>query len=344
MRIDEGAFLGLRRFGAVWENAGMDANFRSQGARLLGFEEWRASLDALGLQATKHDQRETPSWSIDRFSLYGSPGVMIGCGAGVVVQRNELHARRDHNDSYCVVIQLHGQSALQQNDRIARLSIGDVVFIDMSRPASRHLVDHSNGWFGFQLPRPTLISHLGLEPEGGLCCRGNTPAGRLLLNLIRDSFSEPASSEQTQAHMQLAFYDLLGALLGATDRREIPAARSDRLFKRICCIVKHRFSDAHFGPVEAAAEAGISVRYLQKLFTARGLSCARFILSVRLDEAARQLNRRALIRAGRPLKEVAYACGFTDYPHFSRAFRRRFGRSPTAVCGRDGRPVVPALR
>ena len=50
--------------------------------------------------------------------------------------------------------------------------------------------------------------------------------------------------------------------------------------------------DPNFGPNEVAAEAGISLRYLQKLFTEHGSTCSEFIYSLRLDQAARLLHRR----------------------------------------------------
>jgi AraC-like DNA-binding protein len=83
-----------------------------------------------------------------------------------------------------------------------------------------------------------------------------------------------------------------------------------------------------------AAKAGISLRYLQKLFTQRGSTCSEYIYSLRLDHAARLLDRRALLTTNQPLSEVAYACGFNDYSHFARKFRRRFGCPPG---GRDPR-------
>ena len=128
-------------------------------------------------------------------------------------------------------------------------------------------------------------------------------------------------------YMQLAVYDLLGALFAPLD----PASgslHSDRLFKRICDVIKDRFTDPDFGPCEIAAEVGISLRYLQKLFTKRGCTCSGFIQSVRLDQAARSIKRRALIKSGEPLSAIAYACGYRDYTNFARAFRQRFGHAP----------------
>jgi AraC family transcriptional activator of tynA and feaB len=80
-----------------------------------------------------------------------------------------------------------------------------------------------------------------------------------------------------------------------------------------------------------ASKAGISLRDLQKLFTARGTTCGRFIPSLRLDHAARLLSRRKLAKSRQPLTEIAYACAFRDTAHFSRTFHFRFGCTPSAA-------------
>ncbi|WP_246686028.1 AraC family transcriptional regulator [Mesorhizobium sp. B3-1-3] len=102
------------------------------------------------------------------------------------------------------------------------------------------------------------------------------------------------------------------------------------MFRRICGIIKDGAADPDFGPNEVAAEAGISLRYLQKLFTERGSTCSECIFSVRLDQAARLVQRRASLSTKQPLSEIAYSCGFRDYTHFARKFRDRFGHPPGA--------------
>ena len=132
--------------------------------------------------------------------------------------------------------------------------------------------------------------------------------------------------------MQLAIYDLVGALFAPSDPW-VGSRHSDRLLKRIRGIVEDSFADPDFGPNEVAAETGISLRYLQKLFTERGSTCSEFIYSRRLDHAARLVNRRASLGTNQPLSEIAYACGFRDYTHFARKFRHRFGHPPGAHSG-----------
>jgi AraC family transcriptional regulator, positive regulator of tynA and feaB len=134
---------------------------------------------------------------------------------------------------------------------------------------------------------------------------------------------------QVNSYMQFAVYDLLGALFAPSDPR--PTSRhADKLFARIRGIIKDGFADPDFGPREAAAESGISLRYLQKLFTERGSTFGEFRYSFRLEHAARLLNRRASLRTSPRLSEIAFACGFRDYTHFARKFRHRFGCSPSA--------------
>jgi AraC-like DNA-binding protein len=93
-------------------------------------------------------------------------------------------------------------------------------------------------------------------------------------------------------------------------------------FTRICGVVRDRFAEPEFGPCEVAAETGISLRYLQKFFTARSTTCTHFINSARLDHTARLLRRRATVNTGQLISEIAYNSGFSDYTHFARIFRR----------------------
>ena len=141
--------------------------------------------------------------------------------------------------------------------------------------------------------------------------------------------------------MQLAVYDLVGALFAPADAW--PASRhADKLFKRVRVIIKDGFADPDFGPGEVANKMGISLRYLQKLFTERGSTCSELIYSFRLDHAAHLIHRRALLASSQPLSEVAYASGFSDYTHFARKFRRRFGYPPGAHDCRVGQHAADA--
>jgi AraC family transcriptional regulator, positive regulator of tynA and feaB len=239
------------------------------------------------------------------------------------VDRTLRDARRDDVDHFRAIFSLSSRPTFYQSgEQVLELGKGSVAIVDMSRPWS---ASRDNGqWVIMMLPRQPLISHLGFEPRGGLHGCGGTIATRLLYQLVRSSIEdEEVLSLSAAASMQSAVYGLIGALLAPSDA---VSRYSDKLFARIGRIIKDRFADPDFGPCEAAAEAGISLRYLQQLFTARGSTCTEFIHAVRLDHAARLLQRRAGL--GQPLSEIAYVSGFRDYNHFARRFRHRFGHTP----------------
>lgn len=74
-----------------------------------------------------------------------------------------------------------------------------------------------------------------------------------------------------------------------------------------------------------AVRAGISLRQLERLCLAHlGSSIAETYLAIRLDRAAELLRSTGL-----NVTEVAMACGFRSAAHFSRRFRRRFGKPPS---------------
>jgi AraC family transcriptional activator of tynA and feaB len=249
-------------------------------------------------------------------------------------ERTKRDVRIDGVDHFYAVFQMSGRSTIIQNDHAAMLAVGDVTLIDSARPVT-YLNEGNEHWLSLQLPRQALIAHLGFEPQGGFRGNAGTCASRLLYKLILETAEDENSmSAPAGRYMQLAVYDLLGALFGSSD--PMPGSlHTNKLFRRICEIIKDRFFDPDFGPCEVAIEAGTSLRYLQKLFTQRGSTCSEFIYSLRLDHAAHLLLRRKSLGPSQPISEIAYACGFSDYTHFARKFRRRFGHSPAAHTGDD---------
>ena len=256
-------------------------------------------------------------------------------------ERTQRDVRVDGVDHCYAVFQIAGRSTLIQNDHAVALAVGDVALIDSARPVT-YVNDGHEQWLSLQLPRQLLTSHLGFEPQGGFRGRPGTRAGRLLFQLVLDAADDEESmSTSAGNYMQLAVYDLLGALFAPSNPAPF-SLHANKLFLRVCGIIKAHFADPDLGPSVVAAEAGISLRYLQKLFTLRGSSCSHFIYSVRLDHAARLIQRRVATKTEQPLSVIAYACGFRDYTHFARAFRRKFGHAPGVHVRSAGTGIVRA--
>lgn len=297
----------------------------------LDYEEWRAVVRAA---AGRHNPE-----AIDPKAFAGRVRVRSICGFVALdldynahrVERTQRDVRLDGVEFYYAVFQVVGSSTVLQNDQAVTLDVGDVVLVDSTRPVT-YLSDAYAQWLCLHVPRRSLMSHLGLEPQGGSVGRRGTRAGRLLFQLVLDEFKDELTSAPESAYMQLAVYDLIGEIFTPRDPKAI-SLYTDKQFGRLCAIIEDRFADPDLRPRDVAAEAGISLRYLQKLFTQRGSTCSGFIDSLRLDHAALLLRRRALASTRQPISEIAYASGFSDYSYFSQKFRRRFGCAPSAHAG-----------
>jgi AraC-like DNA-binding protein len=73
----------------------------------------------------------------------------------------------------------------------------------------------------------------------------------------------------------------------------------------------------------------VTPRHVQMLFESDGTTFSRFLLDQRLARAHRMLSNPRL--AVRTISAIAYEAGFGDLSHFNRAFRRRYGETPSDV-------------
>src|SRR5262249_11395751 len=127
-------------------------------------------------------------------------------------------------------------------------------------------------------------------------------------------------------------YDLLALALGAThEAAEIANGRGLRAsrLQAILAEIKARFTDPRFSPVHVAKLIGVSARYVQDLLHHTDMSFTERVMEPRLQKARAMLTGAS----HRHLKiiDIAYECGFGDLSYFNRAFRRRYGDTPSGV-------------
>jgi AraC-like DNA-binding protein len=130
-------------------------------------------------------------------------------------------------------------------------------------------------------------------------------------------------------------YDLVALALGATrDAAAIANGRGVRA-ARLHAIKTEIFNSLSLHALSLAALAarhGVSPRYVQKLFETDGTTFSRFVLDQRLARAHCMLSNPLV--AERTISAIAYDAGFGDLSHFNRAFRRRYGQTPSDVRAR----------
>jgi AraC-like DNA-binding protein len=103
------------------------------------------------------------------------------------------------------------------------------------------------------------------------------------------------------------------------------SAISMTLLQRVRSQIDAQLHDPTLSPASIATALHISRARLYGLLEPHG-GVARYLLVCRLNRAMGLLRERA---APRPIKEIAYQVGFVSEAHFSRAFRRHFGCTPS---------------
>jgi AraC-like DNA-binding protein len=130
---------------------------------------------------------------------------------------------------------------------------------------------------------------------------------------------------------------LLRSALDDGERRRQPDAPSTaRLIRRTKEFLEGRLSDP-VRLVEIAREVGASPAYLTDLFRrVEGVSLHRYLTQLRLARALVELPYAADLTA------LALSLGFSSHSHFSYAFRRAFGSTPSQFRDSTRRATIPA--
>jgi AraC-like DNA-binding protein len=93
--------------------------------------------------------------------------------------------------------------------------------------------------------------------------------------------------------------------------------------------IERRSSDPNLTAIAVATLLGITPRYVHLLLEETGYSFTYHVAARRLERAA------ALLRdprwRHRKISNIAAEAGFTDLSYFNRAFRRRYGATPSDI-------------
>ncbi len=220
---------------------------------------------------------------------------------------------------------------MSQLGRNADLHPGDGVLLSNSDVGAITIPEECRH-LGFLVPRSAIMP---LVPDiGAMFARRIPPSSPAFQMLLR--YIELARRENivTTPELAAAFTnhvcDLLALTLGPTrdaaelaKMRGLPAARLQAMKEDI----RKNFGRPNLSVHSIAAQHGVSARYVQRLFEESGCTFTQFVMEQRLTAAHEALTTRSNL----PVHTIAYEAGFNDVSYFNRAFRRRFGCTPSDV-------------
>jgi len=250
------------------------------------------------------------------------------------VRRTPAKIARASEDFFLVSIQAEGCGVVSQDGRDAVLAPGDFALYDSTRPYELRF-DGAFQQYVLMLPGPTLRTALReTERLTATAVGGGRGAGHLMIGMIRTLAADidTLAPESAVAVADSVTQILIAGLSGLPAARRQPVSQLTTYHReQIKALVRARWRDPGFGVADIARELRLSPSTLHRAWAGEACSLSDWIWAQRLDAARRDLCDPAL--AARSVSQIAYASGFNDAAHFSRAFRARFGCAPRELRG-----------
>lgn len=240
-----------------------------------------------------------------------------------IIVRTEAMIGRSAHAPFLVSLQLVGESHYWDGRAALRVRPGDITVVDTARP--------------FRVAFPRDVSRvIAIVPRSYPAMQRWTKGPSVVrlsgrgtyLDLARaylaSARGEDAALAAPESERLVSHLAELVALAGAGR----PAASGGRSITREALFdyMALNFADPELSPRHAAASLGVSPRLVHRLCAEAGPSFGRWVLERRLEACREDLDDPAA--AFRTASEIAFARGFNDLSHFSRAFKARFGAAP----------------
>ncbi len=254
-------------------------------------------------------------------------GVTLAIASGSSARFTRTHELlTDGCDDLALIRDTHGRVRAYNRDAEIALAPGEICLVEMSDRCGAGLA----GAGSFTTARISRRELLRVAPRAeDLLARpfGGDPARTAMFHryfmLCNDAAADLDAVSRRTAAQHLV--DLAGLVLGA-DEAAVPRCDDARV-ELMKAEVLGRLADGALTIDAIARRTGIGVRQAQRLFAGSGVTFTEFVLEQRLALAHRLLgdprNRR------RKISDIAFSAGFGDVSYFNRAFRKRFGATPS---------------
>ena len=265
-------------------------------------------------------------------ALHALPDLLLGVGKIHGSRNRRTRAMvEDGTDDVALLVNLKGPHLITQGNRELVLGDGEAVFMSGSDPSS-YTHRPPGDLLALRFPKARFAQLVnGVQDRYMERIPNTTPNLRFLTNYLGMAWDERTTASPELRHLMVAhIYGLMTLLVGATRDAEQEARGRGLRAARLHTIKQDiaQYLDRSELSLTALAERHrCTPRFLQRLFEMEGTTFTEYVLAQRLARAHRMvIDPRC---DGQKISAIAYDCGFGDVSYFNRAFRRRFGLTPT---------------
>lgn len=250
--------------------------------------------------------------------IYNEPGVDVGA---LNLQLQHIGTSINHTG---------GQTSV--------LNEGDFLLFDPSQPLELTFGEPTQT-IVLRLPMAYVEARMPrLRQMVGVPVRGTSGAGALFSRFLRSAWSQIEQGENDWGDaMSDVIWPLLDLAYSSVKVTQGNNRTKDLRRRSMLDIIEAELCDATLDTRRIAQRLGVSTRCVQLLFAELGTTPSAYIQGRRLERAASRLDKEP---ADVTITEIVFDIGFNDLSGFCRAFRRRFGMSPSDYRAARGRPIV----
>jgi AraC family transcriptional activator of tynA and feaB len=235
---------------------------------------------------------------------------------------------------FSVMLQIEGSTGVRQCGRRATLGVDDLCLLDGVVPFELEVSDPGSKVVFLRIPRELVLSRYPYLETRTAQTLDREETGTVLLRQMLKGLLESTpflSEEQRSVALVCAAHSLGIPKIPVPPQAEEVHWR----VRNALDYIDANLSDPSLDARRVAQKQGVSRRWLDEvLLQTIGTTLAAQIWSRRLSQAAWDL--RDCAHASRTVTHIAFSLGFADAAHFARAFKRKYGCSPSEWRARGG--------
>lgn len=226
---------------------------------------------------------------------------------------------------YAITFVLDGCGIYTLEGKTYKITRGTGFIIFPDRQIS-YIADQSTPWeYVFSMFHgatvPTLLSSIGLSVENPVFYFENNDEIR---NILARMCQASKSSEHLGYDVIGFFYRAIALVARKYAQQRHNVDSNERYVAKACAYMEANYP-YNISIQDVAAYVGVERTYFYRLFKAQtGESPQDWLMQLRLKRAVFLLTTTKI-----PITEIAYASGFYDLSHFTRSFRKAYGRTPS---------------